>query len=267
MDLKNSKPGFKETGSQMGEGAQERKQDSASEYSVKKKQAEEDDHKHGEERSMPARSSAKLLTIAAGIVTIIVVSGIALASCSKNERPTMQPLADTEFHYATLEASWNQFAEKFPAQFRFFGERGDSDSNIIAALNHWLAAFSIPPDEDYQKELEKLKDTYGMTTFHAWEEFRREHYRKNPLILKEDMDPVALCEAINNYIGVARAQNPQDYISAETVTTIVYMNSVCAFFDGERDKLRKEGIDTEIYECGKLSPGTGYPTLDALTRR
>lgn len=208
-----------------------------------------------------SRTRRRFWIIAAAIIIMLAVAGVSLASCSKSKHIAPLPHKESEFRYAMLEASWNQFVDKYPEKFKMFGERGGSDVNLVKTLNQWLSAFSSHPDSNYVAELAKLKNVYGVTTFHAWEDFRREHHRQNELVLNPQMTPAAVCEAINNYIGLAKSQNPQDYISVETVKTIVYMNSICAFFDGEKDDLHKDGIDSEIYECSKLDPGAKFPLL------
>lgn len=208
-----------------------------------------------------SRGRRRFWIIAAAIIILLAVAGASLASCSKSKHIAPQTHNESEFRYAMLEESWNQFVDNFPEKYKIFGERGGSDVNLVKTLNQWLSAFSSQPDSNYMAEIAKLKNVYGVTTFHAWEDFRREHHRQNELVLNPQMTPAAVCEAINNYIGLAKSQNPQDYVSAETVKIIVYMNSICAFFDGKKDELHKEGIDSEIYECRKLDPGAKFPLL------
>ena len=197
---------------------------------------------------------------------ILALGGIGLASCSTNERPHDMPEAQKEFKYELYEDIWNKDVAdlKLAESFRLYGDRGGSDANVIAALNDWLLAFSEPAEGKYLAELEELGKESGVTSFHAWEDFRREHRRQNKLALDLEMDPHELWKAVNNYIGVARAQNHQDYISPETVRTIAGMNDICAFFEAEKDRLHKEGIDTDIHKCHDLSPGEHFPTLEKL---
>lgn len=207
-----------------------------------------------------------LLVIAAAVLTVICASVAGLVCCSSSKRAPAPVPVMAQPNYKGLAENWNQYARAYPPRFSLFGDRGGTDANILAALNSWLAAFSARPSVEYTAELARMKQEYGETSFHAWEDFRKAHYRRNPLELNSRMKQTQIAETINNYIGVSSAKNPQDYISAETVRAIVYMNSLCAFFEGELENLHKSGIDGKIHECGNLATNGEYPALDALLR-
>lgn len=201
-----------------------------------------------------------------GVITVLLICtvGLTLVCCSTSDNSADPGPLEKPPAYKGFEERWNEYAANFPASFRLYGDRGGSDGNILSALNTWLKAFAIPVNAEYAKELEKMKNKYGETTFHSWDDFRKAHHRQNVLELSREMSPVELAETINNYIGVSDPQNPQDYISQDTVRTIVYMNSLCAFFEGEKAALHKRGIDGKFHECGELTSKGEYPILDAL---
>lgn len=167
---------------------------------------------------------------------------------------------------ATLAENWNQYAKSYQANFSLTGERGELDENIVTSLNNWLNAFVENHDPDYASQLSKLKQVAGTTVFHEWEEYRMAHYRKGHLRLTLKMGAKQIAEEINNYIGVSNPANPMDYISPETVQTIVYMNSLCAYFNGNRDSLHAKGIDDRIGDCRELNTNGSFPALDAQIR-
>lgn len=53
---------------------------------------------------------------------------------------------------------------------------------------------------------------------------------------------------------IGASANPVDYIKPETANTIVYMNSFCAYFEGEKKNLHGENIDNDINECKNWEP-------------
>lgn len=206
----------------------------------------------------------RLLLLVLIPVLFICSVGLPLVCCSTSSNSTDPEELEKPAAYKGLEERWNEYTATLPASFRLYGDRGGSDENILAALNNWLKAFAIPVNSEYANELEKMKNKYGKTTFHSWDDFRKAHHRQNVLELSREMSPVELAETINNYIGVSDPQNPQDYISQDTVRTIVYMNSLCAFFEGEKAVLHKRGIDGKLHECRELTSKGEYPILDAL---
>lgn len=188
-----------------------------------------------------------------------------LLNCRGSQRvaPSMLPAKQS---LAALAENWNQYAKYYPAEFSLIGERGELDANIVSALNTWLNAFVKNHDPEYSSQLDKLKQVAGTTAFHEWEEYRMAHYRSDRLTLTVDMGAKQIAEEINNYIGLSTAANPIDYISPETVQTIVYMNSLCAYFTGNIDRLYAKGIDNRIRDCRELNTNGSFPALDAQLR-
>ena len=210
------------------------------------------------------RSKYKFLFVGVVVLACLVCGAIGLTCCTKSDfEPERQTAAKVE-KFRLLEEQWNQYADKYSQSFKLFGERGGLDSNIIAALNKWLEAFQKKPEENYLNELSRLEAEVGQTTFHQWENFKKDHYRPQRLVLTTDMTPRQAISEMNKYIGVGTPSSPLDYISPETVQTIVYMNSLCAFFDGEKNRLHDNGIDTKISSCSGLSTKGRYSELDAV---
>ena len=205
----------------------------------------------------------KLFLLGLCAALIISAGAVALVCCSSGNQAPSSVNEGKRPNYATEADNWNQYAEKYPG-FTLFGDRGGTDQNILAALNGWLSAFAVKPDPEYLRQLDDMKERYGETTFHAWEEFRKLHYRQNQLELNPGLNPRHLAKTINNYIGISSSDKPQDYISADTVKTIIYMNSLCAFFEAEKDRLHANGIDSKLHNCRELTTEGKYPELDAL---
>lgn len=210
----------------------------------------------------------KFLVIVAACIGVLAITSVSLVCCSRSNAPVAHQPVMSQPKYTTQEAAWNEIVTHggYPARFRLYGERGGSDENIVSALNTWLKAFAMKPDAAHVDELTRMEKELGKTTFHMWEEFRRAHYRGYPLELRPDMDANQLAEALNDYIGVKRNGVPLDYISPKTVQTIVYMNSLCAYFEGNIKELHRDGIDTRIHSCQELATQNAYPHLDALIR-
>lgn len=206
----------------------------------------------------------KIIMGVAGAAAVIVAA-ITIACCSQPKQPPAQQPEARQPEYLGLQEKWNQYARDYPA-YMLIGDRGGTDENIIKALNGWLEVFAKEPDKEYLSQLEKMKQEYGETTFHAWEAYRKEHYRANILELPADMPQDKAAETINAYIGVSRRGQTPDYITPDTVRTIVYMHDLCAYFAGEKQALHKKLIDTTVEQCQQLSTKGDYPALDALIK-
>lgn len=207
----------------------------------------------------------KMILMAAAGAGVIIVAALAIACCSRPSRHSISQQVALQPEYRQLQDKWNQYAKEYPA-FMLMGDRGGTDENIIRTLNGWLAIFTREPGKEYLDELATLGRQYGETTFHAWEEFRRGHYRSNILELSHGMPETKLAEALNSYIKVLQRGRIPDHVTPETVRTIVYMHDLCAFFEGEKSNLHKRFIDTKIEHCQDLSTKGAYPALDALIK-
>lgn len=198
-------------------------------------------------------------------VAVVIVAAITIACCSQSNQPPAQQPEGRQPEYLGLQEKWNQYARDYPA-YMLIGDRGGTDENIIKALNGWLAVFAEKPGKEYLSQLDKLEQEYGKTAFHAWEEYRKEHYRANPLKLPADMPQGKVAETINSYIGVSQRGQTPDYITPDTVRTIVYMHDLCAFFAGKKQDLHKKLIDTKLDQCQQLSTNGDFPALDSLIK-
>ena len=215
---------------------------------------------------MQSRTLKKL--IFAGSLSALCLICIMLYSCmgspsSTNTAPIspQQPQHQVE-HYVSFIRNWNQFAEAYSFHFRLLGANASSPAAVLNTLQQWCAAFSTRPSEQYNAELSRLSDELPVSTFQSYENFRRGHYRDGRLILTENMSEQELAFALNSYAGIGNA----NYLTADTVKTILYMNNLCAFFNGEKDTLHDQGIDTNIYRCQDLTTNGKYPALDSLLK-
>lgn len=212
------------------------------------------------------KKGRKLLFAGMILLICIISGGFILICCTKYDSPPTYSHKYTERGFSIIEDTWNQYANKYPPRFSLILDRGGMDANVIAALNGWLAAFHKTPDQNYLNELTALESEFGTTTFHKWEEFKKAHYRKYALNLTPEMSSQKIAEEINNYIGLGTSSRPQDYISAETVRTIINMNDLCTYFEDNKISLHEANIDSQIKQCIKLSTQGKYRALDALLK-
>ncbi len=180
--------------------------------------------------------------------------------------PTTPPCAAQD--YRPFVVSWNQACArlKAPQKFRLGGERAISARTVIEALSQWCAIFVRQGANDCADDLSALADEMTKSSFLAYADFRAAHWRKGRLNLSPEMDAQELAQALNAYLGVVANGRHPDYVSRETVETVLYMNSFCAFFEGRLAKLHRRGIDLGINSCGMLSTNGKYPCLDSWLR-
>lgn len=204
-----------------------------------------------------------------GAIGVLLV-GVAVAAlcCSRQDNRNDGAMPKLELpsgpDYSILTQNWNQFAEAYPARFMLMGDRAVNPEAIVESLKNWCAAFQQPLDPDEANALASLERDYGITTFNKWEEFRQRHRKTAPLHIDAEMEPARLATALNAYAGIIRDGRTPDYITPDTVKTIVEMNSLCAFFEQEKEKLHNLKIDTRIHTCQGLSTKGNYPMLDML---
>ncbi len=193
--------------------------------------------------------------------------GILLYSCQfpKDSSSNLPPMPAVEqVQYTAFIKNWNQFADAFSYHYKLMGENAFSPDAVRKTLRKWCAALSSKPSAQYAEELAQLEDEIPSSTFHAYENFRKKHYREAELTLKEGMTERELARAVNEYAGVKAQGSTPDYVTQDTVKTILYMNNLCIFFKGEKDRLHGMGIDTNIYRCEDLTTNGKYPSLDKL---
>lgn len=166
--------------------------------------------------------------------------------------------------YADFIESWNQYAKNYPAEYQFFGSNAASYEILLKTLQDWCKVFAQRPSQQYLDELKSLAENVAPTSFHAYEEFRKKHYQESHLELSEYMDNRQLAISLNSYVGIGSKKNPVDYISKDTVKTIVFMNNFCQFFLSEKVNLHRKNIDRNINNCTDLSTNGDYPALDEL---
>lgn len=208
--------------------------------------------------------------IFAGALSLLCIICIMLYSCmgtsSRNNVQIIHQQHEKIEHYASFIKNWNQFAETYSFHYRLLGASASSPSAVLNTLKQWCAAFSTRPSEQYSTELARLSEELPVSTFQAYENFRQEHYRYDKLILTDNMSEQELALVLNTYAGIRTSQGTPNYLTAETVKTILYMNNICTFFNGEKDSLHEQGIDTNIYHCQDLSTNGKYPALDSLLK-
>lgn len=166
--------------------------------------------------------------------------------------------------YENFIRNWNRFAEKISSCYIFIGDNIANESVFQSTLKKWCAAFMSKKSEKYMKDLFRLADEIPESTFFAYENFRKKHYQDSPLVLYPGMTEQEISSAVNAYIGVTTSGAVPDYVTAETVKTILYMNNFCIFFREEKEYLHQQGIDININFCKELTSGGKYPALDAL---
>lgn len=202
-----------------------------------------------------------------------VVAGLAVMAvcCGRENKQPTEPIERFTLekgpNYSVLIQNWNQYASEYPAEFQLLGDRAASPQAVVDSFKKWCAAFNEPVDQDLSKELTRLKEEDGTTTFHKWEDFRDRHRQKMPLDINADMQSEQLAAALNSYLHITSDGRTPDSITKETVATIVKMNSLCQYFMQEKETLHKQQyIDTRIHSCQGLSTKGRYPKLDALIR-
>lgn len=176
--------------------------------------------------------------------------------------PTARPCAGPD--YRPFVVSWNLACDKLkaPQKFRLDGERAISARAVIGALSQWCAVFGRQSGRDCADDLSALADEMPKSSFLAYADFRAAHRRKAKLNLSPEMNAQELARSLNAYLGIVANGRHPDYVSRETVETVLYMNSFCAFFEGRIAKLHRQGIDLGINSCGMLSTKGKYPCLD-----
>lgn len=166
--------------------------------------------------------------------------------------------------YSSFVESWNDNTKKYSSAFQFLGANATSPQLTLDTLFKWCLPFCQKPTPQYEEELKILGEEVPPTSFHAYEEFRQNHYRNSPPEFSLNMDSKQLSQTLNNYIGLKINGKTPDYITPETVKIIIYMNSFCQFFENEKDRLHAQKIDTIITSCERLHTNGKYSELDKL---
>ena len=104
------------------------------------------------------------------------------------------------------------------------------------------------------------------SSFLAYADFRAAHWRKGRLNLSPEMDAQELAQALNAYLGVVANGRHPDYVSRETVETVLYMNSFCAFSRGVWQNCIAGALIWASIPRGMLSTNGKYPCLDSWLR-
>lgn len=216
--------------------------------------------------AQPERKKSRL-KLGIGLVCGAVLALSVLAVCCiRTDRAPQEPAVGLTLSkgpdYSILIQNWNQYAREFPAAYQLIGERAASPQAVVNTLKKWCAPFAEPADAAVNAELSSLAEEQGTTTFHKWEEFRNRHRQNLPIDINADMQSSLLATAVNSYLHISSHGKTPDYISRETVMTIVEMNSLCEYFMQEKSALHREGIDTQIHSCKGLATSGKYRLLD-----
>lgn len=215
--------------------------------------------------SKKIKSNKLWLKAGIGIAILLIIAIGAVCCVRQNDSADdVQIEPNTGSNYAGLIENWNKYANS--AQYQLFGDRAQNPQAVVDAIKKWCAVFTQPLSAQAQAELDKLGSEQGKTTFHQWEEFRKEHYQTHPLDINADMQPEQIATALNSYLHITMHNNTPNYITPDTVKTIIKMNNLCQFFEMEKANLHKAAIDTEIHVCGNLGTNGAYPALDDLLK-
>ncbi len=204
--------------------------------------------------------------LAGGVIVVLAGLSMACYSLWGGGNGAVEQAAEPprQANYKSFAASWNDSARKYSSAFRLMGADATSPQRTLDMLAKWCRAFSRKPSPQFEKELRQLGEEVPPSTFHAYEKFRQDHYRDSAPEFSQDMDSRQLAQALNSYIGLKANGAAPDYVTPETVRTIVYMNSFCQFFESEKDRLHAQKIDTLINTCERLHTNGKYPELDKL---
>ena len=217
------------------------------------------------------RNTLKKLLIAGSVLSLLMIF-LMLYTCmrpfeaSRHEQVVQQERPRIMESYNSFISNWNQFAEAYSFHYRLLGNNASSPASVLNTLQQWCTAFCQPPSEQYKAELARMANELPASTFQAYENFRRKHYREQKLILSGNMSEQELAHALNAYAGTSKNGEIPNYLTPDTVKTILYMNNLCIFFNGEKDLLHEQGIDTNIYRCSDLTTHGAYPYLDSMIK-
>lgn len=213
----------------------------------------------------------KKLSLKIGTFCVLILGLTILIVCCvrQNKQPydqSQQISLSPKPDYSGFIQNWNQYAREYPAEFQLIGNRAVNSQSVVTSLKKWCTVFNAPVNTAISTELTNLREELGTTTLHKWEEFRDQHRQKIPLDINAEMQPEQLATALNFYLQITKNGKTPDYILNNTVATVVKMNSLCQYFDQEKDSLHRLNIDTIIHSCQGLSTKGKYPNLDALVR-
>lgn len=161
---------------------------------------------------------------------------------------------------------WNAAVarEKLPAKFELSGDKAANAAAVKETLAEWTRPFHLKPGPDYERELNKLARVAPRTTFHAYEDFRRAHYRDAPMEIPATADDEILAKIVNEYAGGLRNGRAPDYVTGETAANVAQMNSLRVFWERNGKDLRARGVDSAIERFADIKTGGRFPWLDAL---
>jgi hypothetical protein len=148
-------------------------------------------------------------------------------------------------------------------QFKIIGNRAASPQAIIDTFFQWASPFWNRLDPGFEQQLKALTQDVPQVFFMSTPNFVKPTTVHCPKI---DCCHRHLYSAttLNTLAQVTVHGQVPVYLTPETVRVIVYMNNFYAFFEGEKDKLHRKGIDTNIISCTESGTNGKYPTLDAL---
>lgn len=165
---------------------------------------------------------------------------------------------------APLISAWNRACKSLraPQKFYLVGERAASPQAAIRAITNFCAIFQQKKETSCGEEIKALGREMAKSAFLVYADFRNEHWQDTAIILSPRMTARDLAKTLNAYLKIGENGRIPDYVSRETVATVIWMNSFCAFFEDNLAKMHRQGIDSGINSCKRLSTQGKYPCLD-----
>ncbi|MDR2140186.1 MAG: hypothetical protein LBR11_00055 [Deltaproteobacteria bacterium] len=199
----------------------------------------------------------------------LIIFGFLIYSCIPTKttpRPGQtQPQPPKVDEFKTVIDNWNQYSQKFSAEYTLSGLKISSPQAVIDSFIKYTSKLKEPwPTPEAKEELKLLSEEVPNSVFHEYAKFCQEIPVVSQLRLSSGMEGSALAQALNKAANVNRNGSFPNYLLPDTVKRIINRYDFCTWLYSEKDNLQRK--DLVVLACSKmqLTDSDKYKNLNSL---